>query len=1292
MKNCYFSLLLLLCTINAQAATYLISPQATATGDVISYKNRTFTVGTDAFADFASWTAISPESNSTVYVAPGTYSETITINTQGLTILGANAFKDWTTARTNESTITGNIFINASDITINGFKFTDKGRIESTVGTFESPISNINILYNTFSESTVTRSTNTPLIELGNVVANEDAVSTKSQCRYKNCQVMHNRFYGDATHYPNFVSFGGAFGNTIVKDNYFTDGGRSIYLCNSQGDIEVSHNKFQDVGKTVATAPDGGTKGAFCVAIYRCGYANSTNVNITSNEFDGCYGEESYYSLFRVFQGPTGSTSTTTVAPKNMTVRVNHNTFKNKTSVSANSNQLGENMLLYADKSTTADVDFNIADNHFDNRFYKFSWMTLQDGRGQCEVYSNTFDQFTYGGTHSTMGNSVITGTDISNHAKDVTLASATILQSMDIDMVTGDMYFLQLLTGTENRALCSDYGLDATTCEGLRLTRVICTKKGTAADPTFTYSGRESMRLAKTGHGVKLAVCRDKNGQLWIITGGRGTDNGTGDDISGTYLSRFKFSNGGVLIMDGSGNTDRNVIYTKHPTDLPNAYAAVDEINRYICVSATKSGRHYKVYDLDQYLETNTFSECKGTILSKKSTTPITGSGIPGDNGVDTWYYQGFDINGDYLYLLEGVSDEGTTAYEGDPTVVINTYNWRTQQFLRRDRVNYARINNTFGEPEGFTIHPDEYGNVCVYLGIAKGVIGSRKANVFKYHIDRHINANGEVIGADTSTDARHFASSQYSGISMTPTLAEFNLTAASTDENPTQSNEITRSTAYLYGTWSATITGEDGEAFKVSLSEHTPFATSITATVTFIPDGLKSDYSATLRLSSPCASDILIPIKATYTGNSTPDTPDDETIPEGLNLVWQNTTVPGLPGGGDYRFAAVSKGNLLVTDKANSKLIKIDKDGQSEYFDPTAALQEYYGSDKTLSTIIANDDAGNLLVGTDFSSATSGSSFMIISADLQQTYKIDLSAITGYTPTRTDQMGRIRGNMLSAEGAYAIFTPSGSTKALIVKIVNGTIDLNNSKFTADLGTTLTTSCIAQPSLAGVAEYDALMSADNNLLNTFYMRNRSNPQNVFGYDGSAFGSKYSFSAETTEGYKTQNASCEGFDWFTLGGNSYYIMPLTTEGTTATRSTAFGIFDQNGNIAAYTKDVVKTGIGQGFGSIVVTPINEYAVNIYHFVAGCVAEHYTFATQQTSGVEDITSRQSIKVFANSGKIHIIGKEIQTTRIYSSFGALVKQSSESIIPMDSMKGIYIVNVTDKEGNTTAHKVIL
>ena len=164
-----FTLILLLttCVIGANAATYLISSKATTTGETVTYKNINFTVGTTAFADFNSFLASQIEANSTVYVADGTYSGNATITTQGLTLLGNNAFCDWTVTRSNESTITGTIFVNASNVTINGFKFTEGGRIESSVGTNAAPLSGIKVLYNYFTGSTVKRSTSNPLVEIG---------------------------------------------------------------------------------------------------------------------------------------------------------------------------------------------------------------------------------------------------------------------------------------------------------------------------------------------------------------------------------------------------------------------------------------------------------------------------------------------------------------------------------------------------------------------------------------------------------------------------------------------------------------------------------------------------------------------------------------------------------------------------------------------------------------------------------------------------------------------------------------------------------------------------------------------------------------------------------------------------------------------------------------------------------------------------------------------------------------------------------------------------------------------
>ena len=268
MKKLFtLTLLFALCSISSNAATYLISNKATTTGETISHNGIKFITGQTAFADFSSFLSSSIVENSTVYVASGTYSGNITISTNGLTFLGNNSYSDWTVSRKAESTITGTITIKASNVTINGFKFTEGGRIESTSGTNAAPLSGIKVLYNYFTGSTVKRSTSTPLVEIGNIIANADANSTTSQRRYKDCEVSHNYFEGDASHYPNCISFGGAFGTSSVVDNYFYDGGTSVYFANAQGTLNIKHNVFKYVGKTTYSAPDGGSKGDFCIGL-----------------------------------------------------------------------------------------------------------------------------------------------------------------------------------------------------------------------------------------------------------------------------------------------------------------------------------------------------------------------------------------------------------------------------------------------------------------------------------------------------------------------------------------------------------------------------------------------------------------------------------------------------------------------------------------------------------------------------------------------------------------------------------------------------------------------------------------------------------------------------------------------------------------------------------------------------------------------------------------------------------------------------------------------------------------
>ncbi|MGM9869172.1 MAG: dockerin type I domain-containing protein [Sodaliphilus sp.] len=845
----------------AMAETYLIDAAATQSGATITYRNINFTVGTTAFASFAEFNAANPKSSSTLYVAPGTY-EGGAIALYNLKVMGANAFRHWSD-RTEETTITSPIYINAGSVEVNGFAFTGAGRVIANTATNEAPLYSIRVRYNIFSNSTVSRAEGTSLISIGSRYADANANSDVSQRRYANCAVEHNRFNGGGSHLANSIGLFGVFGTTSVTDNYIYDGGTGVHICNAQGNINVKNNKFLYVGVTAAANTDGGGVGAFSVYYERSAYANTSTLNITDNEFDHCYGKTSYMALLRVYPGTAGSTSC--VTPSNLSVNINRNTFTNKTSTATNSGQLGENMLLYADKGTTGGVKFNIADNHYDNRFYKFSFVTLADSWGQREIYSNVADQFTLAGKYSTMGTSIIDGKDISNHLTGLTPANNTVIQSMDIDPVTGDLYFLQLMNSTNKSNFNSANGLSTTECDPLYLFRVPCTKKATATDGTYTYSTSiQKMSLAKTGHGVKLCVFRDPNGQLWMVTGAKGSDNGTSNDLSGKAICKFKFVSGATVIADGRTNSTVSLSYYDHPKGYTNVYADIDPVNRYICYSSSGSGkRRYCVYDLDAFLAGNNV-EIKEYVMTKGD-TPVTGSGLSGDAGFEWKSYQSFCISGDYLYIYEGVGSSSNS-----PVHIMNIVNWRTNTFIQRKDIDYARINNmSWGEPEAMAVRPDVFGNACMYLGISAN---SSSVSVLKFHIDRHVNSSGTVIGDDTNATAKHFSTSQYSGITMAPSASEMAFTAGSIEETPSQTLTVNRTSEYMFGKWTAVISGEDGDVFSAEVADHNQFASAFTVNVTFRPDGRETAYSAQLRLTSPNATDIVIPLSATAPAATVP------------------------------------------------------------------------------------------------------------------------------------------------------------------------------------------------------------------------------------------------------------------------------------------------------------------------------------------------------------------------------------------------------------------------------------
>ena len=367
----------------------------------------------------------------------------------------------------------------------------------------------------------------------------------------------------------------------------------------------------------------------------------------------------------------------------------------------------------------------------------------------------------------------------------------------------------------------------------------------------------------------------------------------------------------------------------------------------------------------------------------------------------------------------------------------------------------------------------------------------------------------------------------------------------------------------------------------------------------------------------------------------------PEPEPVAPGLNKAWEVTTgVPGSASGGEFRFATARDGKILVTDKANKKIMAIDEEGMTELYDLAEAFDTHYGVDaKVISKIdtivsetndstfdttwtdvrnvpgaatgITVDDAGNILVGTGFPNAASSTDLIIISADLQNSYKLQLTLPEGVSAGRIDQYGKIVGDMLSEEGAYLWLAINGQSKVAIIKIANGEQVEDYSQASENVTVSMNTSVLAQPAFFTVEEIDALMDENANLSNSFWSRNRGSAQNMYGWNEDATEQVIlQLTENDANGVTTKNAGAEGFATFKIGDVTYFAVPMSLDG--AARSAAIGVYDETGKLhATWVPEGVATGMGQ-MGSIAVEAINEDAVAIYRFIPGVIAAKYTFA--------------------------------------------------------------------------------
>ncbi|MBR5436149.1 MAG: hypothetical protein IK120_04720, partial [Muribaculaceae bacterium] len=1176
LKNLLVAIMVAGC-MTANATTYLVSPSATSTGATITYKGQNYVVGTTAFADLAALVAASPQANSTVYVAPGTYGGA-TIATAGLNFKGANAFIDGRAqTRGSASTITGSIVVNANNVTLNGFDFSGNGKVYNTAATNTTPLSGFTFIYNVLNNSTIARTSSgsgsTGFLRLGKVYTDANANAETSQTRYKSVTISHNQLTG--TTGPDFVILAGLYGTNNIVDNTFKDGAHGIHIANSRGTINILNNKFDGCGTN--NINDATKKGDFALRIYRNAYAGTTVFNIKHNEFNNCSGQEGVYPCIRVFQGHSGDDDC--VTPKNCSINLNYNAFRNKTKVHDT-----YNYLMYLDATECGAIKCDTRFNQVDNSGYQYAYVNSPSFSGRERYYlDNTGRIKPSQGTFGTWKSAT-------------SLGATTAMQSFDFDTETGDLYTIQLSGGS---ALQSDP-------KPLVITRV----KSGATSATST------MKVCYGGHGTNMAVCRI-DGKVYIFCGGKAELKDDGSETVSKYTAFFRYVGGATVNLTKDSFTYDGTTYPiTYFKKGHNQYPSIDEGNRLFAYRTTGTNdagttiSNFFVYDLDDVLTNGT----NATLLQKVVVTKGEEStGNYGDNGYQTWDHQGWTINGDFIYIGEGVGTWTSTAYNGKSTTWIHVYNWRKNKFSYRYRFT-DWLSLVPGELEGVKVRRDSNGHACMILGLVSGS-SPCKAVFYKYTPPESAELPIKKGAATASVSSLAFAATSTSAV--------------------TKSVKLTNE--YLNGEYTFTISGANAEQFAVtSITGNTVYSASTTVKVSYTPtDGITSS-TGYLRCSSPYMTDIVIPLTGTYTPPSTDPTitasasslsftaEEESSVTKSVTFTGANLTGNislalsganasqfslsasslGTSGGSvtvtyspaaagshsatltasssgapsvtvalngtatakpivdptqfvftkvldstsniiasaDGRFSTGYGDYVYVNDKANGKVVRYNSSG----------TRQDYATVDGLGTGITSDDAGNIVVNTNFASVPSSTSWVIIEPNGTQ-HSLTLTYPSGVTAARLDASGRILGNVMSSAGAYWCLIPSGASSGAVFHIVNGAQSGNatvvNPTFTADA------TAIAQPI---VTELSAVVANPDA---SFAYRVRSGKNPVIK----------AISASTSD----------GFDVFTLGNTTYVVEPV---GTNYSDGYAIHAVGSDDILAEKTQTLTSPG-GQRFQSL-----------------------------------------------------------------------------------------------------------
>lgn len=264
---------------------------------------------------------------------------------------------------------------------------------------------------------------------------------------------------------------------------------------------------------------------------------------------------------------------------------------------------------------------------------------------------------------------------DLFRHVK---LHNQTVMQSFTFDTGNGRLFVAQLKNGSSSNA------------------------NGDLCITQLDYSGRKKgyMYLKGFGHGVSIGVEPVGSASyLWTEV--------DSVDARGTRLARFKFRNGVTLTKGSSALTKYKPV-----AGAVNTTCAVDPVNKRLIMRYSLNGKfRIAAYRLSD--------------VKNRNYTKLADIAQP--SGLGT--FQGYAAYGQYVYLYTG------TAYSADNPKPGNTYitcvdlnsGKQVSRFLTK-----AGSTLTHREPEGMAVYRTSGGQMRLFLGMASGVSGDRRANLF--------------------------------------------------------------------------------------------------------------------------------------------------------------------------------------------------------------------------------------------------------------------------------------------------------------------------------------------------------------------------------------------------------------------------------------------------------------------------------------------------------------------------------------------------------------------------------